>query len=158
MRWLRVSYVYECRGFDEREGWKANEKNEIHEVKWLDECLIYVFIWYGSYRSKRKRDVFPLHLLFLCRSVTAKKSKVFPGRSSGTSLQVCTFGTDAHSCKLGSASNRFSILVGGDCLQLTPSFCQPTADCGCTANILFVAGCWGSAKANPLPFLAVPCV
>ena len=117
---------------------------------------LFIYLFGMAHTDQKKRDVFPLPLLY--RPVTEKKPKVFPGRSSGTSLQVCTFGTDAHSCKLGSASNRFSILVGGDCLQLTPSFCQPTADCGCTANILFVAGCWGSAKANPLPFLAVPCV
>ena len=37
----------------------------------------------------------------------------------------------------------------GDCLNSHPPFCLPAADVGCT-------GCDGSAKANPLPFLAVP--
>ena len=93
---------------------------------------------------KKKERCFPTSPFI--QTSDCKEIEGLPGSEFRHQLTGVHVWYDAHPCKLGSASNRFSILVGGDCLQLTPSFCQPTADCGCTANILFVAGCWGSAK------------
>ena len=106
--------------------------------------VFYFYLWHFSYnQEKRYFHIFPNKT---DQSADSRYRRVRVSATACWRARLVRAPTPV-SLLLSRIDTQFSTV--GDCLNSHPPFCLPAADVGCT-------GCDGSAKANPLPFLAVP--